>query len=289
MAADAVADDVDEFGRAAFAVEVLGLVPRRGDVLEDRVLGAEPGLDMGQRLVQQVRDLALPVDRAYVAPGGVELGAQGLAVLDRPVAGLFGGELRVGEAAAVDQVLQFDLGRDLGGLDVGVQRADEHVDRLVGGAQVDLAVGRGQLDEQFEVELAALVAPAGTDGAVDAAEPAIGGADVDQVVEDPAGDLGVLVGGPAGRLERHERQQPRDHLVVIGAGVEVHRDGDLVDRVQGDLGHLVDRGVRPVQLRLARVEVVQGRCAGQRLEAAGQPLVGQPHPGQLVVSHSRPG
>ena len=71
--ADAVADDVDELGGAALAVEVLGLVAGGGDVLEDRVLGAEAGLDVGQRLVEQLGDVAQPVDRADVAPGGVEL------------------------------------------------------------------------------------------------------------------------------------------------------------------------------------------------------------------------
>ncbi len=78
-----------------------------------------------------------PVDRPDVAPGRVQGPAQRLGVLHGAVAGLLGGELGVGEPAAADQHLQLDLGGDLGAGDVGVEGADEDVDRLVGGAEVD--------------------------------------------------------------------------------------------------------------------------------------------------------
>ena len=80
-----------------------------------------------------------PVDRAHVAPGRVQGPAQRLRVLHGAVAGLLGGELGVGEPAAADQDLQLDLGGDLRAGDVGVEGADQDVDRFVGRAEVDAA------------------------------------------------------------------------------------------------------------------------------------------------------
>ncbi len=100
VAADAVLDDVDELGRAALVLGVLGLVARLADVGEDRVLVAVPVGDVVEGLGDHVGDGAQPVHRADVAPGGVEGPAEGLRVLHGPVPGLFGGELGVGEPAS---------------------------------------------------------------------------------------------------------------------------------------------------------------------------------------------
>ena len=138
-----------------------GLVAGVGDVREDRGLGPVAGLDVGERLVEQLGHLASQSTDRTSRRVASSFCAQRLGVLHGAVAGLLGGEPRVAQPAAADQVLQLHLGRDLRRLDVGVERADQHVDRLVGRAQVHLAVRGGHLDEQLEVEAAAHVAPVG--------------------------------------------------------------------------------------------------------------------------------
>ncbi len=273
MAADAVLDDVDQLGGAALVLRVLGLVAGLADVGENRVLVPVAVGDVVERLVDEVRDRLHPVDGADVAAGGLQGAAQRLGVLDGAVAGLLGGELGVGQPAAPDQHLQLDLGGDLGGGDVGVQRADQDVDRLVGGAQVDAAVGARDLLDQLEVVVAADVLAVRAEGAVDGAEAPVDTADVDQGLQHPAADPLVLGDGAAGCLGGDPGQQPGEHYLPVGAGVEVHVEGDEVDRGEPDLGHRV-AAVLAGQHHLAVVQVVQGRGAGQRLEPARQALVG---------------
>ncbi len=273
VAADAVLDDVDELGGAALVLRVLGLVAGLADVGENRVLVPVAVRDVVQRLLDEVRDGAHPVDGPDVAAGRVQGAAQRLGVLDGAVAGLLGGELGVGQAAAADQHLQLDLGGDLGRGDVGVERADQDVDRLVGGAQVDAAVGAGDLLDQLEVVVAAHVLAVGAEGAVDGAEAAVHAADVDQRLQHPAGDPLVLGGGAAGGLGGDPGQQAGEDQLAVGPGVEVHVQGDQVDRGEADLGHRV-AAVLAGQVDLAVVQVVQRGGAGQRLEPAGQALVG---------------
>lgn len=272
VAADAVLDDVDEFGGAPLVLGVEALVAGLADVGEDGVLVPVPVGDVVERLVDQVGHGLHPVDRADVAPGCLQGAAQGLGVLDGAVAGLLGGELGVGEPAAADQHLQLHLGGDLGGGDVGVERTDQDVDRLVGGAQVDAAVGARHLLDELEVVVAPGVRAVRPEGAVDGAEAAVDAADVDQRLEHPAGDPDVLGGGPLGVLRGDPGLQAAEHYVPVGPGVEVHVEGDQVDRGQADLGHGV-RAVLAGQVDLAAVQVVQRRGAGQRLEPAGEALV----------------
>ena len=163
-----------------------------------------------------------PVDGPDVAPGRLQGPAQRLRVLHGAVAGLLGGELGVGEPAAADQHLQLDLGGDLGAGDVGVEGADQDVDRFVGGPQVDAAAVAGDLLDQLEVVVAADIGAVGGEGAVDGAEAAVDAADVDQVLQHPAGDALVLGGGAARGLGGDAREQPGHYLLVVGAGVEVH-------------------------------------------------------------------
>ncbi len=197
--------------------------------------------DVLQGFGDHVRDGVEPVDGAHVAPGGLQGAAQGLRVLHGAVAGLFGGELGVREAAPADQDLQLDLGGDLGAGDIGVERADEDVDRFVGGAEEDRAAVAGDLLDELEVVVAADVDPVGAEGAVDRAETSVDAADVDQVLQDPAGDPFVLGDGAVWGLGADSGQQPGHYLVVVGPGVEVHVEGDVVDRGEGDLRHGVHR------------------------------------------------
>ncbi|GAA3242138.1 hypothetical protein GCM10020256_65810 [Streptomyces thermocoprophilus] len=273
VAADAVLDDVDQFGGAPLVLGVLGLVAGLADVGEDRVLVAVAVGHVVKGFGDHVGDGVEPVHRADVAPGGVEGLAQGFRVLNGPVAGLFGGELGVGEPAPADQHLQLDLGGDLGAGDVRVEGADQDVDGLVGGAQIDRAARAGDFFDKLEVVVTTDVAAVGGEGAVDHAEAAVDAADVDQVLQDPAGHALVLGGGAPGGLGGDARDQPGDDLVVVGAGVEVHVEGDEVDRGQGDLGHAVD-GILTREVGFAGVEVVDRRGAGERAQPPGQPLVG---------------
>ncbi len=273
VAADAVLDDVDEFGGAPLVLGVDALVAGLADVGEDGVLVPVPVGDVVERLVDQVGDGLHPVDRADVAAGRLQGAAQRLRVLDGAVAGLFGGELGVGEAAAADQHLQLDLGGDLSARHIGVQRADQDVDRLVGGAQVHPAVLAGDFLDQFEVVVAAGVFAVRAEGAVDGAEAAVHAADVDQRLQHPAGHPLVLGGGPPGVLGGDPGLQPAQHYVAVGPGVEVHVQGDQVDGGEADLGHRVG-GVLAGQVDLAAVQVVQRRGARQRLEPTGESLVG---------------
>ncbi len=214
-----------------------------------------------------------PVDRPDVAPGRLQGAAQGLGVLHGAVAGLLGGELGVGEPAAADQHLQLDLGGDLRAGDVGVEGADQDVDRFVGGAQVDAAAVAGHLLDQLEVVVPADVGAVGAERAVHGAESAVDAADVDQVLQHPAGDPLVLGDGALRGLGGDAGQEPGHYLVVVGAGVEVHVERDEVDGGERDLGHGVHR-VLARQVGLAHVEVVQRRGAGERAQAARQALVG---------------
>lgn len=134
---DAVLDDVDELGGATLLLGVLGLVAGLADVGEDRVLVAVAVGDVVERLGDHVGHRLEPVDGPHIAPGRVERPAERLRVLHGPVPGLLGGELGVGEAAAADQHLELDLGGDLRAGDVGVEGADEDVDRLVRRTEVD--------------------------------------------------------------------------------------------------------------------------------------------------------
>jgi hypothetical protein len=48
-------------------------------------------------------------------------------------------------------------------------------------------------------------------------------------------------------------EQSCDHLVVTCSVVEVHGDGDLADRLEPDLGHLIGGGFGPLELALAGI------------------------------------
>lgn len=98
---DAVGDDADQLGGAAPAVRVGRLVACVRDVGHDRVLGAVPGLDVGQRLLDEIGNRRQPVHRADVAAGGVELAAQHLGVLHSAIPGLLGGQPRIAEPPPV--------------------------------------------------------------------------------------------------------------------------------------------------------------------------------------------
>ncbi|SDE01466.1 hypothetical protein F558DRAFT_05331 [Streptomyces sp. AmelKG-A3] len=265
VAADAVLHDVDEFGGAPLVLGLLRLVPGLADVGEDRVLVAVAVGDVVERFGDHVGDGVEPVDGADVAPGRLQGPAERLRVLDGAVAGLFGGELGVGEAAPADEDLQLHLGGDLGAGDIGVQGADQDVDRFVGGAEVDAAAVSGDLLDELEVVVPADVDAVGSEGAVHRAEAPVHTADVDQVLQDPAGDALVLGGGAVRCLGGDPGQQSGHYLVVVGTGVEVHVEGDEVDGGQGDFGHRVHR-VGAGQIRLARVEVVQRGGAGERAQ-----------------------
>jgi len=98
----------------------------------------------------------------------------------------------------------------------------------------------------------------------------------------------VLVGAAVGKLGVDERPQSRHHLVVVGAAVEVHGDGDLVDGLQGYLRHLIVGRVRPVQPCLAGVEVMQWRSAREGLEPACQSLIDRQDPRSPIgIDHSQ--
>jgi hypothetical protein len=79
------------------------------------------------RVVNEIGNLAFPVDGADISPGGVQLAPQRLGVL-------------------------VDLGGDLRRLDIGIQRTDQHMDGLVGCPQVDLSFRGNELDKELEVE-----------------------------------------------------------------------------------------------------------------------------------------
>ena len=247
---------------------------RVADVGEDRVLVPVAVGDVVESLGDHVGHGVQPVDGADVAPGGLQGAAQRLGVLDGAVAGLFGGELGVGEPAAADEHLEFHLGGDLRAGDVGVEGADQDVDCLVGGAQVDPAAGSRHLLDELEVVVAAHIAAVGAEHAVDGAEAAVDAADVDQVLQDPAGDPFVLLGGAPGRLGGDTGQQPADDLVVVGTGVEVHRQGDQVDRGECHFGHGVRADTHPRGWPCGRRGRAAGRCRPVR--AAGGPAPRRP-------------
>jgi len=90
-----------------------------------------PVRDMVQCLFDQDGYLVHPVDRADVATRGVENSPKLIGVLDRAPARGFRRQLRIGEPATSDQVVQFRLGGLLSRLDVGVECADQDVDRFV--------------------------------------------------------------------------------------------------------------------------------------------------------------
>lgn len=230
--------------------------------------------DVVESLGDHVGDGVEPVHRAHVAPGRLQGAAQGLRVLHGAVAGLFGGQLGVGELAAPDEHLELDLGGDLRAGDVGVEGADEDVDRLVGGAEVDRAAVAGDLFDQLEVVVAAHVRAVRRERAVHGAEAAVDAADVDQVLQHPAGHPLVLGDGPPRGLRGDARHEAGHYLVVVGSGVEVHVECDEVDGGEGDLRHAVDR-VLTGEVGLAGVEVVDRRGAGERAQPPRQPLVGR--------------
>src|SRR5262249_59546036 len=96
--------------------------------------------------------------------------------------------------------------------------ADEHVDGLVGGPQVDLAVRGGQLDEELEVERPPRIAPGRVDLSVDAAEAAINRTHVDEALQNPPGDPQMLVRMTIGRLGGDERDDSVDDLPMPRPG-----------------------------------------------------------------------
>ena len=141
--------------------------------------------------------------------------------------------------------------------------------------------------EQLEVE-GATVVPAGAGDAVDGAEAAVGDADVEQVLQHPAGDPLVLGGRAArGACAATASGQLGQDAAGVGAGVEVHREGDQVDRVQRELGHLVDGVVGGLDCALAGVEVVQRRGGGQRLHPLGEAHSSGAGGGTMALPHAR--
>jgi hypothetical protein len=78
---------------------------------------------------------------------------------------------------------------------------------------------------------------------------------------------------PLGRLGGDKRQNPAHDILMIGTTVKVHRHRHLVDSLQRDLRHLVPGTLTPVKTHLARIEVMQRRSAGKRLEPPDQALV----------------
>lgn len=277
--ADAVLDDVDQLGGAPLVFGRPGVgaglhfVARLADVGQDRVLVAVPVGDVVERLVDHVRYGVEPVDRAHVAPGRLQRPAERFRVLHRPVPGLLGRELGVGEPAPADQHLQLDLGGDLRAGDVGVERPDQHVDRFVGGTEIDAAAVPRHLFDELEVVVPAGVDAVGAEGAVHGAESAVHAAHVDQVLQDPAGDALVFRDRAADGLGGDARQQPGHDLLVVGTGVEVHVECDQIDGGERYLGHRVD-GVLPREIGLAGVQVMQWRCAGERAQPPREPFVG---------------
>ncbi len=273
VAADAVLDDVDQLGGAPLVLLVLGLVAGLADVGEDGVLVAVALGDVVEGFGDHVGDGAQPVHRADVAAGGVQGAAQRLGVLHGAVAGLLGGELGVRQPAAADEHLQLDLGGDLGARHVRVEGADQDVDGFVGRAEVDAAARPRDLLDELEVVVPADVLALGAEGAVHGAEAAVDAADVDQILQHPAGDALVLGGGAARGLRGDPREQPGHYLLVVGAGVEVHVEGDQVDGGERHLRHRV-HPVLAGEVGLARVQVVQRRGAREGAQPAGQALVG---------------
>jgi len=78
---------------------------------------------------------------------------------------------------------------------------------------------------------------------------------------------------PLWGLDGDERKKPSHDVLVIGAPVEVHGDRHLIDGLKGDLGHLIGVALAPFKARFARVEVMQGSSASERLEPPCQALV----------------
>lgn len=114
------------------------LIPSLRDVQQDRVLGPVPALHMRQRLVDQIRNLTIPVHRTHIPAGCLQLAAQYLHILDRPQPSLLGCHLRIRQPSPGDQVRELRLRRRLRRFDISVQRPDQDVDRLVGCAQVHI-------------------------------------------------------------------------------------------------------------------------------------------------------
>jgi len=152
--------------------------------------------------------------------------------LDRAVARLLGGVLRLRKPTATHQVLELGLGGGLRGLDIGVERAHENVDRSISSPQVDRPVGRLTLDQQLKAEAAPDVL--GVEVAVLDRELAVGGC-ADQLVEHPLGDGTILVLPSVGGLSARVGDDRVDDGLVGGASIEVHLHGHGVDRNEGQL------------------------------------------------------
>lgn len=111
-------------------------------------------------------------------------------------------------------------------------------------------------------------------------------AEVDQVLDHPAAGLLVLGHRRVRSLGPDERQQPAHDFGLGGTVVEIHCQRDLVGRLEPDLGHLVALGVGEGEARLARVEVVQRRRAGEGIHAAGETVVAPPRHTRLHAARA---
>jgi hypothetical protein len=103
----------------ALTTTVIRLVTCLRDRRQDRVLRLVSGRYVIQCLRDQVWHLVEPIHRPHLPQGRFQLAAKHLRVLHRAVAGLFCGVLRVRQTAALDQVFQLHLRRDLRRLHIG--------------------------------------------------------------------------------------------------------------------------------------------------------------------------
>ena len=163
--ADAVADDVDQLGGAG----VCGRGPRcrRG---RWRMLRFRMAFSARKRCSMWVSASSIRCGALLAGPSrpigrrggwrGHNLRRNVSGELHCAVAGLLCGEPGIRQPAALDEVLQFDLGGDLRGFHIRIQRAYQHVDRLIGGAQEHFAIrDLREFDQQLEVESAPFVQP----------------------------------------------------------------------------------------------------------------------------------
>jgi hypothetical protein len=253
----------DQLVRPAPDHRALGLVARPGDVGDDRPLGLVAVDDVGERPVDQPVDGAERPRLVRVELGLGELAGQLVRVLDRAVLG----PLRLvdggAEQAAADQLVEPQLGRPLGALDVELQGAHQHADRRVGGAEEELAVLVHVLGDQGVVEPAGHVAlrpprPVARLVGLGVAVAAAGDQPLQHPLADPAGvrDAGVLVAGEGG--------EGGDDVVVAGARVEVHPQRHHVDGVETQLDEVEARPGLAAEAGLVGLQVVERPGVGDR-------------------------
>jgi hypothetical protein len=159
-------------------------------------------------------------------------------------------------------------------------------------AQVPFPVRAQGLLDQLEVERPPVVA-AVADVPVDGAEATVRRPDIEQVLQHPVRDPLMFGCGSVRYLLGDEPGQVLQHLVRAGPCVEVHRNRDQVDRMQGQLRHLVDAVVPRLDRRLSPIKIMQRGRGRQRLDPLGEPGHGRRITDQprerltLVLTHRR--